>query len=141
MNNRAVVTSGSRGWRRRRFFLGLFRHLPFAQRRPAVIVGAAQDGGIANRYPVLLRFIDNALIERHGLRRGLIDARVMKAAFIQNGDRKDMRGNNAAGILSDFNHRGSPQLVRLTTLGERGVDGHRTYQHKQCAGQEPASAI
>lgn len=94
MDHRTVVTGGDRGRRLGRFF-GLFRKLPLAQRSPAFIVGAAQDSGIANRYPILLGFIDNAPIERHGLRRGLIDTSVMESAFVQNGDGKNMRGNNA----------------------------------------------
>ena len=90
MEHRTVVTGGDRGGRLGEFFWP-FRDLPFAQRSPAFIVGAAQDGGITNRYPILLRFIDNALIERHGLRRGLINTGVVKAAFVQNGDGKNMR--------------------------------------------------
>jgi hypothetical protein len=95
MDHRTVVTGGDRGGRLGRSFFGLFRDLPFAQRSPAFIVGAAQDGGIANRYPILLRFIDNTLIERHGLRGGLINTGIVKAAFVQNGDGKNMRSDNA----------------------------------------------
>ena len=141
MDNWPVVAWGDRGRRLGLRFFGLVCHLPFAQRGPALIVCAAQDGGVANGYAVLLRFIDNAFIQRHGLRRGFIDAGIMEAAFVQDGDGKDVRGNNAGGICGDLNHGGGPQLVRLTTLGKRGGDSRSTYQHKHCTGQEPASAI
>src|SRR5438270_14086376 len=115
MNNRTVVTSGDRGWPRGWRFLGLVCDLPLAQRGPALIICAAQNGGVANRYAVALRFIDNAIIERHGPRRGFINTGVMEAAFIQDGHRKDVRGNNASRVCSDLNHGGGPQLVRFTT--------------------------
>src|SRR5579864_1073043 len=139
MNNRPIV---ARGYSCRSLrFLGLVCDLPFAQRGPALIVCAAQDGGVAHGYTVLLRLIDNAVIERHGPRRGFIDTGIMEAAFVEDGDGKYMRGNNASGICSDLNHGGSPQLVRLATLGKRRGDGRSTYQHKHRAGQELASAI
>ena len=141
MDNWTVVTVCDRGRHLGRRFFGLFRHLPLAQRGPALIICAAQDGGVANGYAVFLRFIDNAVLQRHGLRRGFIDAGIVEAAFVKDGHRKDMRGNDAGGILSDFNHSGSAQLVRFTTLGERAGNGRRTYQHEHRAGQEPASAI
>ena len=117
------------------------RHLPFSQRGPALIVCAAQYGGVTNREAIFLRFIDNAVIERHGRRRGFIDTGIMEAAFVQDGDRKNVRGDNAGGVCCDLNHGGGPQLMRLATLGRRGGEGRRTYQHKHRAGQEPASAI
>ena len=139
MNNRPVV---ARGYRSRRLrFLGLVCDLPLAQRGPALIICTAQDGGVANGNAFFLRFIDNAVIERHGPRRGFIDTGIMEAAFIQNGHGKDVRSDDAGGIRIDLNHGGSAQLVRLTALGKRCSDGRGTYQHKHRAGQKPASAI
>ena len=123
MNNWPIVAWGYRGGGMGLRFPGLVCHLPLAQRGPAFIVCAVQDGGVANRYAIRLDFIDNAVIERHGPRGGFIDTGIMKAAFVQNGDGKDVRGDDAGRVRSDLNHGCGPQLVRFTTLGERSGDG------------------
>jgi hypothetical protein len=141
MNDWSIVARSYWGRRLHRRFFSFFCGLPFTQRRPAFIVCAAQDGGVANGNAIRLSLINNALIERHGPRRGFIDTGIMKAAFVQNGDWKDMRGDDAGRVCIDLNHGGCPQLVRLATLGKCGGDGRRTYEHEHRAGQEPASAI
>lgn len=93
MNDRTIV-AWDWGWRLRLRFFWRVCNLPFAQRRPALVVGAAQNGGIANRNAIRLRFIDNAIIERHGLRLVFIDAGIMEAAFVEDGYGKDVRSNN-----------------------------------------------
>ena len=115
--------------------------LPLAQSSPALVVCAAQDGGVAHGYAVRLRFVDNAIIERHGLWRGFVNAGVMKRAFIQNGHGKHPRGHDAGRISGDLNHGRSPQLVRFAPLRHCRGESRSTHQHKHRAGQEPASAI
>ena len=142
-SDRPVVAGGDRCRRRvLAVFLARRAHLPFAQRRPAVVVGAAQDGGVANGYAGCLGFIDNAVIERHGLRRGFVDAGVLEAAFVQNGDGNDVRGNDAGRVRGDLKHGGGTQLVGLATLAPTcAVNSRSTYQHKRSAGQKLSSAI
>ena len=141
MNNRTIVSWVHRCGSLRLRFLGRVRRLPFAQRGPAFIVCAAQDGGVAHGYALFLYFIDNAVIERHGLWRGFINTSVMEAAFVQDGHGKEVSGDDAGRVSCDLNHGGGPQLMRLATLRKRGGNGRRTYQHEHRTGQEPASAI
>jgi hypothetical protein len=141
MDNRPIVSGSHRGGSLGLRFLWLVRDLPFAQGSPALIVGAAQDGGVTNRYAVWLGLIDNAVIQGHGLRRGFVDAGIVEATVVQDGHGKNVRGDDAGWIRSDLNHGGGPQLVRHAALRDHGGDGRRTYQHKRCTGQEPASAI
>jgi hypothetical protein len=141
MDDRPIVACGDRGWRLGLHFFGLVRDLPLAQRDPAPVICTAQNGSVANGYAICLCFIDNAIIERHGLGRGFINPGVMKPALIQNGHGKNSRGDDTGRVCSDFNHGGSPQLVRFTPLRHCRGESCGTHQHKDRAGQEPASAI
>ena len=91
-----------------------------------------------------MRFVHNAIVQRHGPGRGFVSACVLKIAIIEDGDGEDPGGDNAGRISRYFKHSGSAEFMRLSMLCVAG-DGQDKNQQDQNywakAGQELFSAI
>ena len=133
-------------WRGSRLcFLGRGNRLPFSGGDPAVIVSALVDGHKAGGGAALLRFIHNAVVQRHGPRRSLIGAGIVEGAIGKDGDRNNACGDNPCRISGDLKHGGGAELVLRPSLGaDGGVDQCESQQAQNRvtqAGQELSSAI
>ncbi len=138
----AIIRIGSRGRRRSCFLRDGCVHLPSSQRRPnATVLGSSGNGDVTGGQPGFLGFIDNAVIERHGLRGGFVDARVFKAAVSKNRDRRELGFNVAGTVRSQFKQRCGTQLVGRTLLCLRHRQSGHSDEHKDKAGSKAAFAI
>src|SRR5262249_39978675 len=86
--NWTLVAGGHRGCRRG---LGLGAYgLPLPQGCPGTVFGCLAHGYVTDGLAGLLRLVNHAVIEGHGLGCGLVGAGVVETAFVENRD-----GNHA----------------------------------------------
>lgn len=144
MKNRPAVARVDLG-RWRLSFFGCGNRLPLAECSPGVIsFYAVRDGYIALGHPAFLRFIHNAIIQRHGPGRGFVSACIVEIAIVKDGDGEDAGGDDTSGIRGDFKYSGGAESMRLSALcvtsdGKGKNQQDQNYWSK--AGQELFSAI
>ena len=124
---------------------GCRNQLPLAECSPGVIsFYAVHDGYITLGHPAFLRFIHNAIVQRHGPGRGFVSACIVEIAIVKNGDWEDPGGDNASGIRGDFKHGGCAESMRFSALCVAGDSKGKNQQGQNYwakAGQELFSAI
>ena len=90
--------------------------LPLAQRGPDAALGGVRDSHITHRDAALLRLINNAVIQGHGLWRGFVNTGVFKPPFGEDGNGRELGLYVARAVRGQLKQSRGAQSVGLTLL-------------------------
>jgi hypothetical protein len=131
--------------RRRRGGLCFLCHgadrLPLAQRGPDAALGRVGDRHITDWDAALLGLIDNAIIQGHGLWGGFVNTGILKPAFGEDGNGRELGLYVARAVRGQLKQSCGAQSVGLALLCLRQCQTGAGDQEQSKAGLKGPSAI